>query len=56
MINKDTISLIGNKERNVLVGLLGAGTTIGVPDVNALSILYKRSETLAGTINQFANR
>ena len=54
MINKDTISLIGNKERNVLVGLLG--TTISVPDVNALSILYKRSETLAGTINQFANR
>lgn len=54
MVNKYAVAFAGYIERNVLVGLLRAGTTIFVPEINNLSVLHKRSEALAQPVYIFA--
>ncbi len=56
MVHKYTIAFVGDKERNVLIGLLGACTAVGIPDINALSVLDKRCKAFACSVYQFTNR
>ena len=52
MIYKYTIALISQIERNILIGLLCACTTVCIPDINRLSVFYKRCKTLAKTVDK----
>ncbi|MNB86619.1 hypothetical protein D3C75_335700 [compost metagenome] len=54
MVNENAVAFAGHIERNVLVGLLRAGTAILVPEINNLSVLHKRSEALAQPVYIFA--
>ncbi|MOA11640.1 hypothetical protein D3C78_1315920 [compost metagenome] len=53
MVNKYAIAFAAYIERNILISLLGASTTVFVPKIYGLSILYKSGKTLTQTIYEF---
>ena len=55
MINQNTVTLIGKIKRNILISLLRTGAAVLIPDINALTVLYKRSKALTGTVKKLAH-
>ena len=55
MIDEDAPAGVGQEERDVLVGLLGAGAAVAVPHLDRLPVLHKRGEALAEAVDVFAN-
>ncbi|MNI25896.1 hypothetical protein D3C73_795750 [compost metagenome] len=54
VVNKYAVAFACYVERNVLVGLLGAGAAIFIPDVYHLSVFDKSGKAFAQTIDEFA--
>ena len=51
--HEDAVSAVGQVERDVLVGLLAARSTVPIPDVDRLAILDQRSEPFAEPVDAF---
>ena len=45
VVDEDPVARVGPEERHVLVGLLAAGSAVGVPDVDRLAVLDQRVRT-----------
>ena len=56
MVDENAPAVAGQEERHVLVGLLGAGAAIAIPDVDRLAVLHERREALAEAIDVFSDR
>lgn len=56
MIDEQTPAFAGEKERDVLVGLFGAGAAIAIPDFHALPVLGESGKALAEAIHCLAHR
>lgn len=55
VVDKHTVTLAGEVERNVLVSQLGACSTVRVPDLVVLSVLDQRAESLSETVDCLAD-
>ena len=55
VIDEDAPTGVGQKERDVLVGLLGAGAAVAVPDLDRLPVLHKGGEALAEAVDVVAD-
>ena len=55
MINKNAVTLVGKIKRNVLVRKLSVGAAVFVPNLYILTVLDKRSKSLAETVYQLAD-
>ena len=54
MVYKNTVALVADIKRNVLVGLVGAGAAVLIPDCHTLSVLGESGKSFAETVNQFS--
>ena len=51
MADKDAVAAARQVKRNVLVGLLGAGAAVCVPDLHALAVFHEGAEALAKAVD-----
>ena len=54
-VYQHTVALVGHVEGDVLVGDLGAGAAVLVPDVHHLAVFHKGGEPLAQAVDLLAN-
>ncbi len=55
MIHQYAIAAVGQVERNVFVGLLGAGAAVFVPGFYRLAVAHQRGKALAEAVDGFAD-
>ncbi|GAR62696.1 hypothetical protein NGUA15_04511 [Salmonella enterica] len=55
MIHQDTVTTVGDIERDVLVRLLGAGAAVAVPGLHRLTVTHQRGKALAQPVDGFAH-
>src|SRR5690625_6639016 len=55
VVDEHPVAARAQQEGHVLVGLLGVGAAIGVPDVDRLSVLHEGTETFAEPVDGLAH-
>ena len=55
MIHQHAVAAVGQVERDVFVGLLGAGAAVFIPGFNVLAVAHQRGKALAQAIHGFAD-
>ena len=53
MVHQHAVAAVGEVERDVFVGLLGAGAAIAVPGFHRLAVAHQRGKTLAQAVDRF---
>ncbi len=53
MIHQHAVAAVGQVERDVFVGLLGAGAAVAVPGFDRLAVAHQRGKTLAQAVDRF---
>jgi len=56
MVDQQAVTLAGEVEGDVLVGVLGIGAAVLIPHVDRLAVLDQRAETLAQAVDRLADR
>ena len=56
MVYENAVSLVRDEERNIFIGLFGAGSAVRVPDIDTLSVLHKGRKSLARSVYQLSDR
>ena len=53
MIHQHAVAAVGQIERDVFVGLLGAGAAVAVPGLDRLAVAHQRGKALAQAVDRF---
>ncbi|MNV96285.1 hypothetical protein D3C71_1912720 [compost metagenome] len=55
MVHQHAVTTVCQVERDIFVGLLGAGAAVTVPGFDRLAVTHQRGKALAEAIHRFAD-